>query len=444
MTVGITNEAGGVINVTANATAPGAATAVAHGIVVSNEATTTTAMVPTEAGSALVTTTNAHPLAGTINNSGTLNVVAHAAGGVASATFTTLTGTGESVTTTTVTTTTPLSSAVATGIRTNSGVNNLLISNSGAINVDAITENGGAATAYGIGVTSNGVATPGVDDVTTIENSGDIIVRVSTDGGTTFHRGTAIDVTEAPNRTVINLLSGSIFGNIELQSDDDTINVTGGETLFNGIINSGCLPADGVPATTAGGAADSPALSSCGVGTLNINNGGNFHLQIDPVDGPSYVFMDTLDMRAVAVDEDDPGAPGTITFDLPGAISGEAVVGTYPQVFVDNAFLDGTLVANFAPGTLFDDTVYQNVIDANVRTGTFDQCIISGIPANSLLLDFGCVYDNQNNVDLALTPHRSTRSLVSIRTASRWARASSASSTSALRAASRICWRTCS
>ena len=100
---------------------------------------------------------------------------------------------------------------------------------------------------------------------------------------------------------------------------------------------------------------------------MNINNGGNFHLQIDPVDGPSYVFMDTLDLRAPVVVAPATSSPGTITFDLPGAVAGEVPVGTYPQVFVDQAFLDGTLVAHLAPGTLFDTTVYQNVIDRMAR-----------------------------------------------------------------------------
>ena len=66
----------------------------------------------------------------------------------------------------------PLSSAVATGIRVNSGINNLTISNSGSINVDAITANGGNAEAYGIRLVANGDVTPTADDVTTINNSG--------------------------------------------------------------------------------------------------------------------------------------------------------------------------------------------------------------------------------------------------------------------------------
>ena len=256
----------GTMNVSATAVAPETAVAHAAGIWLAN--------APTGAAG--------NPLNGYVTNSGVLNVVASASGGAAS-------------------------SAYATGIRTNSGVNNLTITNSGSINVDAITANGGVANAYGIRVTSNGTTTPAAGDHTTINNSGDIIVRVSTDGGTTFQRGEAIDVSDAPNRTVINLMgngtaAANIYGNIELRSDADTINVTDGETLFNGVINSDCMPAGGPTALTL----DNAAQNACGVGTLNINSDGNFHLLNVAADGPSYVFMDTLNM----------GSDGTITFDL--------------------------------------------------------------------------------------------------------------------------------
>ena len=72
-----------------------------------------------------------------------------------------------------------MSSAQATGIRVTGGVNNMTITNSGSINVDAITANGGEAAAYGIRVTSNGTSTPVAGDIVTINNSGDIIVRIS-------------------------------------------------------------------------------------------------------------------------------------------------------------------------------------------------------------------------------------------------------------------------
>jgi hypothetical protein len=160
-----------------------------------------------------------------------------------------------------------------------------------------------------------------------------------------MHRGEAIDVSAAPvDHTVINLLGGNITGNIELQSDADVINVTTGETVFNGVVNN-YQCGQFVGALTL----DDPAQNDCGVGTLNINSGGNLHLAIDAVDGPSYVFMDTLNM----------GADGTITFDLPAATGGTVPIGTYPQVFVDTANLAGTLVANIAsPNGLYDTTVY--------------------------------------------------------------------------------------
>ena len=281
------------------------------------------------------------------------------------------------------TTTTPLSSALATGIRVDSGVNNLLISNSGSINVDAITENGGEATAYGIRVVANGVTTPGVDDVTTIENSGDIIVRVSTDGGTTFHRGTAIDVTRGsePVGDQPDGLSGNIYGNIELQSDADTINVTGGETLVQRRHQL---------VVSAGGRGCGGNRRRCRrqPGAELVRRRHHEHQQrrqLPPPDRSGRRPVLCVHGHARPARSGGGGAgdqlAGTITFDLPGAVAGEVPVGTYPQVFVDNAYLDGTLVAHLAPGTLFDTTVYQNVIDANVRTGTFDQCVIGGIPA---------------------------------------------------------------
>ena len=147
----------------------------------------------------------------------------------------------------------------------------------------------------------------------TINNSGDIIVRVSPDGGTTFQRGDAIDVSDAPNRTVINLMgngtaAANIYGNIELQSDADTINVTDGETRFNGVSTRRACRLVARRSLTL----DNPAQNACGVGTLNINSGGNLHLLNVAADGPSYVFMDTLNM----------GADGTITFDLPAPVGG--------------------------------------------------------------------------------------------------------------------------
>ena len=41
-------------------------------------------------------------------------------------------------------------------------------------------------------------------------------------------------------------------------------------------------------------------------------------------------------------------SPGTIEFDLPPAVGGDAPLGTYPQIFAGHGHLDGTLIANIA------------------------------------------------------------------------------------------------
>ena len=345
----------GSISVAASATAPDTVRALAVGMYLAAGATT-----------AATTPVQSAILSGTVVNSGDLHVVAHASGGGTHTTATTGGGVA----------TVNLSQATATGIAINSGINDLNVTNTGTISVDAITTNGAPALAYGIRVLgSGGGVAPTADDVFTINNSGDIIVRQSTDGGTTFHRGEAIDVSQAPNRYVINLMGGNITGNIELQSDADAINVTTAETNFNGIVNSGCY--DGA-AIGAGG--DNPALSSCGVGTVTIGDGaaagGNLHLVTDAVDGPSYVFVNTLSVNS----------DGTLTLDLP-SVSGAAAPGTYPQVFADTANLAGTLVANIQSANgLYTSATYDNVIDANTLNGTFDQCLLGGPVAGSLLL----------------------------------------------------------
>ena len=376
MAASVTNS--GDISVTAAAAAPGFASASANGIVVSNA---------TAGGLG-------SPLTGTLDNSGSVNVVASAAGGVTTTSHMTATTGGGS---TTVTVTNPQSSAHAVGIALNGGVNTMTVTNSGTINVDAITANGGDAKATGVLVTANGAVAPVAGDVFTFTNDGGTIrVRESGDGGATWTRGMAIDVSASPNPSVINLVGdGNIYGNIDVNAGD-TINVADGTTRFDGIINPEFLPAGGVTSATL----DSGLF---GEGTLNINAGGNFYLADprvtgDPTmyDGAAYAFIDTLNM--------DPD--GTLTFDLEPTSGGDQAPGTYPQVFADTANLAGTLLADVHPaGGLFADSYFwDNVIDANTLNGTFDQCALSGAYGSSPLLDFsGCIYDTGNNVDLGLT-----------------------------------------
>ena len=269
----------------------------------------------------------------------------------------------------------------------------MTVTNSGAIHVDALTANGGAANAYGILVTDNGTINGG-PEVFTVNNSGDLIVRVSGDGGATWQRGMAIDVESAPNAAVINLLGGgNIYGNISVEADD-IINVDNGITNFNGIIDPEFMPVGGVTAADL----DSGLF---GEATLNITSDGNLVL-LDPritgpanmYDGPSYVFVDTYNQAA----------GGTITYDLQPAVGGTQPVGTYPQIFANTANIDGNLVANITTptGLYADDYFWDNVIDAVTLNGTFDSCSVGGAQAVSPLLGLTCIYDANENVDLGL------------------------------------------
>ena len=206
----------------------------------------------------------------------------------------------------------------------------------------------------------------------------------------------AIDVSAAPNNSVINLLGGSgggnIYGDIALHAGD-VINIQNGKTLFDGIINPASMPAGNVTA------ADFD-MGLTGPGTLNVNNGGNLELvshnpTLTMDNGPSFAFVDTLNV----------GSTGTLTYDLAPTAGGTQPAGTYPQIFADTANLSGTLVANVTtPGGLFADSyLWKNVIDATVRNGTFNGCLLGGPNAGSIFVTTACTYDAQGNVDLGLS-----------------------------------------
>jgi len=337
-------------------------------------------------GGSAATSTQPALMSGSIDNDGLLNVVAHATGGgpVVTQTFSGATLTFDQ------------SSAQAIGISMYVGAATATITNTGTIDVEAVTGNGGPADAHGIWVQGNGTGLPpSAGDVLTINNSGDIIARQSTDGGDTWQRGMAIDVSTAPNASVINLLGGGvIYGNIAVQAGD-AINVEDGTTYFDGIINPAYLPAGGITAADL----DSGLF---GVGTLNIGSGGNLILA-DPritgpasmYDGPAYALVHTLNVSS----------DGTLTFELQPATGGSQPVGSYPQVFADTANLDGTLAADVTTvnGLFADSYSWNNVIDANARNGTFDRCVTGGAHAGSVLLNVACSYDSGANVDLTLT-----------------------------------------
>jgi outer membrane autotransporter protein len=284
------------------------------------------------------------------------------------------------------------SSAYAIGIDV-SGNGTQTVTNSGAINVAAINAGNGVAESTGIRITNAG------GDVTTVTNDGGTIIAMqSVDGGASFQRGMAIDLAGSLNANTVNLLGdGNIYGNIDVNVGDE-INVASGTTYFDGVINPEFVPAGGF--TTA-----DLDTGIFGEGTLNIGADGNLILadpQVtgDPTmyDGPAYAIVDTLNLAA----------DGTLTFELQPLAGGDQPVGTYPQVYADTANLDGTIVARLRPpsGLLADSYFWDNVIDANVRTGD-PTCVLDSVYASSPLITgaFGgdiCNLDANANVDLGI------------------------------------------
>lgn len=292
-------------------------------------------------------------LTGTITNSGSLSVTAEAAGGTSD-------------------------NATASGIYLQSGVNTATLTNTGSIKVSAQTT-GGSASATGIVVNDLGVVVPTVTDIFTLNNTGgSIIARNSVDGGATWTHGLAIDSSNAPNAVVINLKAngatlGSIYGDIDL-SADDVINVSSGETVFDGKINPGT------------------ELE----GTLNILSGGTLYLVDKPAantsyDGAAKVYVDALTIA--------PG--GKLALQLPSYPSGTA---TYPSIVANTANITGATLEvrpSSATGLYANSYTFDNVIDATTLTGTFASLVVAGSPTP--LLAISATYDTGNNVDLTLT-----------------------------------------
>ena len=261
--------------------------------------------------------------------------------------------------------------AQATGLDIVAGSADFTISNSGSIVISA-EASAGTAEAVGIRVTGNGgVGFDAASDIVITNDGGTIIVRQSNDGGETWLRGTAIDTSSSPSRATLNLVGdGSIYGNIDIGAGD-AINVAGGETWFDGIINPACQ------------------FGACGQGMLNIGSGGALFLRHDSAgaDGPSAAFVEQLNIAA----------DGALILELPVGPDPES---SYPQITADVANLGGTLLVRPATGLYANSYLFENVIDANVRNGQFDSCGIEGDP---VLLQLSCAYDAQGNVDLGLT-----------------------------------------
>ena len=325
-----------------------------------------------ETGPVIWSEAASNSLAGSVTNSGVMTVTATASG-VATVDITpSLVAPGDL----------PLG-ASAVGLDFMSASNTATLTNSGTIQVSAIS-NVGVASATGILVRDfpdSPIVAPEGSLFTIVNDGGTLVARESTDGGTTWQHGLAIDTTQAPNAVAIRFLgASSVYGDIDI-SADDTITIAGGTTSLDGVINPG-------------GEFE---------GSLTIGNGGTLFL-LDPrlgnpsYSGPAAGYVDTFTLAA----------GGTLALDLPvvSVPSGapRALAAPLPiQVIATNtANLAGTLRIHLSsPNGLFGDSYsFDNIIDANTLNGTFSSVVTS---TGSPLLAVNAVYDNAANVDLTVT-----------------------------------------
>ena len=274
------------------------------------------------------------------------------------------------------------------------------ITNTGTIDVRGIA-NGGTASATGIVVSGAATVVPPAGHNLIITNdAASILAAFSVDGGATFARGMAIDVSLADvGSTLINLFGeGSVYGHIDLAAADDIV-VDSGETEFDGIINPEFDPQPSLPR---GGAPQGVDPSPAFDGTLTINPDGSLFLVDDPTgnnfyDGPSFVYIGEF------------STTGNIAYELRTAGAAADVTAHYPQVFANTANLGGTLEVRVnneavAGPLLYDDeVVWEQVIEADVLNGEFDGLVFD---APGPLINIEIVYPpdaGPANVDLRLT-----------------------------------------
>jgi len=326
---------------------------------------------------------------GTVNilntSSGTFNVSAQAVGTFGSASAVgvfakdstpgdSMAGTIENDGTMTVTAQAP-GFAAARGIKVVADEFDGTVINKGNLHVAAI---GATPVAVGIQITAlSSLTATGLGTGTVVNDGGALFAGVSTDGGITFTRGVAIDVTGAPNTTNIDLKGtaqdGDIYGDINVVAGD-TITVSSGRTIFDGVIN------------------DSGAL----VGTLNIAadgilrfaNGASLH---NASESPGHAFVDTFTQS------------GTLELEVtptPVPVLPTATVGTAGFISATSATLGGNLVVVLDPGLYSNSTLYQTIFSVNPIAGDWATL---GTASNSVLVTVSESRPTPNEADIVLT-----------------------------------------
>ncbi len=175
---------------------------------------------------------------------------------------------------------------------------------------------------------------------------------------------------------------------------DDEINVTDGETAFEGLIN---VNEDEHGNQLPGGHLD---------GDLIIHSDGTLYMRDNITEdgiSPGYLGPAKAWVNEFTIEPE-----GILALELLNEFP-DAPYSHYPQVFADVANIEGggIEVRVGAPTVMFhDEYEYDNVIDANVLNGTLgpittvDEDGDDGAYALSIFLDATPLYDGEDNVDL--------------------------------------------
>lgn len=283
--------------------------------------------------------------------------------------------------------------STATGVEFVSASNNATLENRGLIDAAAMTD-GAPAKAYGIRVLdyeNSWDVQAGEGDVFTLfNNGGSIVARQSTNLGTTWKHGLAIDTSMAPNAVNIRFAgNSSVYGDIDI-SADDTITILSGATSLDGFIN----PDEDLE------------------GSLTVNTGATLILR-DPrvsnpaYDGPAGGYLDSFTMQSgstlvVELPMNSGSSPTGLLSPASAGIGTLSVHTPYNQIITNTAVLNGTLeVRVWTPNGLYNNSYnYQDIINANTRTGTFSSVVTN---TRSALLTPTAIYDSAANVDLTIT-----------------------------------------
>ncbi|MEY4837064.1 MAG: hypothetical protein RLZZ475_923 [Pseudomonadota bacterium] len=309
-------------------------------------------------------------ISGSITNSGTLAVNATATGAA---------GSGNS-------------QASATGVTFESAVNTATFTNSGTIRATAIT-NGGSADATGILVRDFTISpvVPGSTDRMTIVNAGGtIIARISTNGGTTFQHGMAINTRFAPNPVDIRFTGTSnVYGNM-LLSDADTVTIASGVTTFDGVVNPALAVTMDVE--TAG---TTPIPTN--FGAFTVANGATLYLVDNALGNASYDGAARVNVNTFTL-----ASGSTLQLQMPSLLV-DSPQASYPRITANTATLTGAnlvLQLNTPNGLYANQYTFNDVIDAQTRNGQFGSVTTN---TGSVLLNPVAVYDANANVDITLT-----------------------------------------